>query len=79
LQGREAVTYAQLHLKATAEEIEAQTTHYTCPDTGALWIWHPSKRKRDVGDPLGEPHEPMILTRQRSDHASAVSDQPVTT
>jgi hypothetical protein len=79
LQGREAVSYAQRHLQATAEDIEAETTHYICPDTGAIWIWHRWKRKRYPGDPPGVPHEPMILTRQPSDHDSAVSDRPVTT
>jgi hypothetical protein len=74
LQGHEAVRYAQRHLQATAEDIEAETTHYVCPDTGATWLWHRWKRKHYPGDPPGVPHEPMILTRQHFDHDAAVSD-----
>ena len=79
LQGGEAIMYAQRHLRATAEDREAEITHYVCPDTGAVWIWHRWKRKRYPGDPPGVPHEPMILTQQPADHDSTVSDRPVTT
>lgn len=68
LQDPEAIRYAERHLRATAEDAKRETTDYICPDTGVTWIRHRWKRKRYPGDPPGVPHEPMILTQQRSDH-----------
>jgi hypothetical protein len=74
LQARDALDYAQRHLRATAEDHRAGTIEYVCPDTGITWLWHRWKRKRYLSDLSGVAYEPMILTQQPSHPDSATSE-----
>jgi hypothetical protein len=60
----EALGYARRHLTAVAEDHEAETTDYVCPETGLHWIRHRRTRTRSPEESAGARlHEPMILTR----------------
>ena len=62
---REALRYAQRHLREVTDDIEADTTHYVCPDTGIVWLWHRWKRKRAMEHRDRKLWEPMLLTQQQ--------------
>lgn len=73
----EALRYARRHLTAIADDHEAETTHYVCPETGVPWIRHRWKRKRSPEEPPdASPYEPMILTRRAL--ISPGGEQPAT-
>jgi hypothetical protein len=56
--------YAERHLREVADDIQADTASYVCPDTGALWLWHRWTRKRAVEHMDLKLWEPMLLTKQ---------------
>jgi hypothetical protein len=57
--------YAQRHLREVADDIQADTTSYVCPDTGAVWLWHRWQRTRSMEHMDLKLWEPMLLTRQQ--------------
>jgi hypothetical protein len=70
---REGLRYARRHLREVAVDIEADTAHYVCPDTGAIWRWHRWKRKRAMEHMDLTLWEPMRLTRQQLEPDRAAS------
>lgn len=61
----EGLKYARRHLREVADDVEAQTAHYVCPDTGTIWLWHRWKRKRAMEHVDLKLWEPMLLTQQQ--------------
>jgi hypothetical protein len=72
----EGLRYARRHLREVAVDIDANTAHYVCPNTGAIWLWHRWKRKRAMEHMDLKLSEPMLLTPQQLEPDLAAS-QPL--